>query len=119
MFKAERPGLARKPRCIVEAYLRRFQQKSAAAAHRIQQWRARLPAGKTQNAGGEVFLERRPDLGQLVTAHVERLAGGVEIQRGLLVGDEEMNANLGASGIDAGASPGLGPEAVTDGILDA
>ena len=61
-------------RRIVETHLRRFEQEGAGTAHRVEQWHARLPAGQAQDAGSEVFLERRADLGDLVAALPERFA---------------------------------------------
>ena len=40
-------------------HLRCFDQDGAGAAHRVEQHHARLPAGYAQQAGGEVFAQRR------------------------------------------------------------
>ncbi len=119
IVQAEKAELALQSRRDAVGHQGRLEQEGARAAHRVEQRRAGLPARQLQNAGGQVFLQRRLDRGELVAALVERLARGVEIQRRLAVGEEGVDAHVRLGGIHAGALAGFGAEAVAYRILDA
>ena len=90
----------------------------AAAAHRIEQRRARLPAGQCQQAGGEVLAQRRRVGVAPVAALEQRLARGVEVERGLAVGEVGVDADVGALLVDRRPRAAGVAEAVADGVLD-
>jgi hypothetical protein len=98
--------------------LHRLDQESAAAAHRVEQWRARLPTGQSQDSRGKVFAQRR-DIGMLAQAALEqRIAGSVQIQRHAAVFEKGVDADIRIVGVHAGAFAAEGAELVAYRILD-
>src|SRR5690606_14556650 len=110
---------AAEPGRDVERDLRRLDEEGAAAAHRVDQGLAGLPAGEAEDAGGEVLLQRRLHRLRFEAALVERLARGVEIEGDGVGGQEGVDADRRIGGIHARAPPGDGAEVVAYRVLDA
>src|SRR6185503_4926994 len=98
---------------------RRLDENRAAAAHRVEQRLAGLPAAQHHDAGGEVLAQRRLALTGAPAALEERLTRGVEIERGLVFFEEGVDAHFGRGALDARALAERIAEAVAHRVLDA
>ena len=103
----------------IQRHLDGFKQEGAAATHRINQRLARLPASQFEDAGCEVFLQRRFHAGFAEAALPQRLAGGVEIERAFVFAEEDVDADIGVACIDVRAFAEVFAETVTYGVFDA
>ena len=99
--------------------MRGFREERAAAAHRVVEGRAGVPAGQTQDACREVFTKWRRALVQTPAALEERIAGGVEIERAFVGGEECEDAHVRMCGVDVGREPLSSRRRSQIGVLDA
>ena len=102
--------------------LRRFDGDGAGAAHRVEQrpvGLAALPAGRRQHGRGERLLERCLALVFTPAALEQRLAGGVDIERGVALGQVQQQRQVGAARVDARARAGGLAHHVAHAVLDA
>ena len=76
---------------------RRFQQKRAAAAHRIEQRRMRFPAGNVQDAGGKILAQRRIHGAGSPAPLEQRIARGVEVETCAVAVQEHVDAHVGVA----------------------
>ncbi len=104
-------------RCTVRGAQRGLDDDRAAAAHGVEQRRARRPAGQREQAGGEVLAQRRRVGIAPVAALEQRLARGVEIERRLAVGEVGVDADVGTLLVDRGPRAAGVAETVADGVL--
>jgi hypothetical protein len=107
------------PGRAVERHLHGFEQEGAAAAHRVDQRHARLPAGHLEDAGRQIFLERRIDAG---LAKPRCHSGWPEVSRYSVHSfsvRKDMNADIRVARLDIRPLAEVFAEAVADGILDA
>ena len=97
---------------------RRFDRDRAGAAHRVEQRRARRPAGEREHAGGEILAQRRHVDVTPPAALEQRFARRVEIERRLALGEVGVDAHVRPLLVDRRTLAGIGAEAVAHGILD-
>ena len=98
-----------------------FNGKSARAAEGVEQGTAfrsnGRPAGTHQQGGGEVLLQRGLHRGVAVAAPVQGIAGEIERERGALIAQVQMHADVGVDGIHIRPLAAHGTEAVGNRIL--
>ena len=102
-----------------QGHHRRLDDEGAAAAHRVEQRLLAVPAGERQDPRREVLLERRLAALGAVAALVQRLPGGIQIERDLLRVEERRDAHVRSAGVDVRAPAALGAEPIAHRILDA
>jgi hypothetical protein len=97
---------------------RRLDHDRAAAAHRVEERLAGLPARERHDPGGEVFLQWRLARVSAIAAAVERLAGGVEVEDDGFLVEESVNAHPGGARVHVRPLPAVGAKSVAHGVLD-
>src|SRR5262249_28143194 len=96
-----------------------FDQESRAAAHRIEQRFAVLPAGQHDDARGEVLPQRRT-AGAAPQATVEkRFSGRVQVADRARFSEEGVYAHVGTRAVAVGPAAEPLAKAVADRVLDA
>ena len=121
----EAPAAACEPGSRVGGHERGFDGERAGAAQRVQERTARRedrgPAGGGEDGGRERLLHRRLDLDTrlAVTAAVERLARQVERDRGLVLSDHDVDAQVRIGRVDTRSHAHAVDEPVRDRVLHA
>ena len=95
----------------------RLDKQCPRAAHKVVEVRLSFPSCEQEHSRRKSFIQRCFGLRDAVAAFVERLAGGVEEQRDLVVADVEVELIVGILGVDGGTLPEVAAEAVDDGVL--
>ena len=98
---------------------RRFGDDGAAAAHRIEQRVPGRPPGQRQQAGREIFPQRRLVGVATVAALEQRLSRRVEVDRRLAIGQVHVDAHIGRALVDRRTNAVIRTHAVADGVLRA
>jgi len=75
------------------------------------------PAGHHHDAGPECFVDRRLRLDGPIAAAVQRIAGAVEAQRHVIVGDVQIERHHRRFDVDARSAPLPFEELIADGVF--
>ena len=113
---------AQETRRDIEGHERRLDRQRPGPAQRIRERRARLgkrgPAGREQEGGGQVLLERGRAALLSVAAAVQGLAGEIDAEARLIAVQIHMDAHIRPLAIDRGTLAMPFAELVHDGVLD-
>ena len=109
--------LAEESRRHVAGYKCSLDGQRATATHRVDEVGLALPACHHDHAGSQHLVEGSVDTLLAVAATMERLTAGVEAQCALVLGDMDVQAQVGVGDRDVGSLAGLLAELVDDGVL--
>ncbi len=109
----------RQPGRAVRRHQRRLGDDRAAAAHRIEQCRSRRPRGKREQAGSQIFAQRRLLGVAPIAALEQRLSGRVDVDRRVAIGQVGVDPHVRRALVDRRPHVEVGAQPVAHGILDA
>ena len=109
--------LAEQARCHVVSDECRLDKQRAGAAHGVDEVTLALPAGHKDDAGCQHLVDGRFDGLLPVAAPVQGLAAGVKAQRTLVVGNMDVQPDVGVGDTDVRPLSRLLAELVNNGIL--